>query len=145
MRSGRIVVGYGLVHEIADVIAVLLQLIEGRLDRLIDGLLDVPAHVLDLVHALDPSLVVMVGNKDGRHVEARPIERGSFAQFLHDLHHDSLSVTLVSGLIGLGKVKPHSLRVLLAQRLHDVQRALAKGLTDRIEEDEDEIDEIAQP
>ena len=145
MRPCRVVVRYGPVHEIPDVVAVLFQLIEGRLDGLVDRLLDVPAHVLDLVDALDPPLVGVVRDEDGGHVEAGAIERRPLAQLLHDLHHDPLSVAFVAGLIGLREIKPHSLRMFLAQGLHDVQGAFAQRLADRIKEHEDEVYEVSQP
>ena len=109
---GGVVLGDRLVHQRADVVAILLQLIECRLYRLIDRLFNVATNVLNLIHALRPRFLSR--DEDGGHVEAGAIQRGPFAQFLHDLHHDALTIALVSGLVGLGKVEAHPLRVLLA-------------------------------
>ena len=72
--------------------------------------------------------LIRIRNKYSRHIKPRPVQRGPLAQLLYDLHHDPLSVALVTRLVGLGQVESHSLRVLGAQRLNDVQGAFTQGL-----------------
>jgi hypothetical protein len=75
--------------------------------------------------------LVGIRDVDGRHVESGPVESRPLAEFLDDLHHHPLTVGLVAGLISLGQVEPHPIGVLLAQRLHDVQRAFTQSLKNK--------------
>ena len=79
-----------------DLVAILLERVECVLDGLVDGLLDGVADLGDLVDA--PHVPGGVGDADGRHVEAGPVEPGPLAQLLDNLHHDPLPVALISHL-----------------------------------------------
>ena len=88
------------------------------MDGLVDGLLYVAAHVVNLIDTAHR--FVGIGYVDGGHVETCAIESGSFAQLLDDLHHDPLSVGFMTSLISLGQVEANFLRVLFAQSFYDV-------------------------
>ena len=79
------------------------------------------------------------------HVEPCFVESWSLAKFLNNLHHDSLSVRLVTGLVSLAQVEPHPLRMFGRDLLHDVQCSLAQSLTNGVEEDKDQVTEIREP
>ena len=83
-----------------------------------------------MAHILQTRFVhlVGIGDVDGRHVEASPVEAGPLAELLNDLHHDPLAVGLVASLISLGQVEAHPVGVFQAQALHDVQGPLAQRL-----------------
>ena len=61
-------------------IAVPLQAVQSVLDRLLNRLLNVFAHFVNLVDASDRP--VRVGDVDGWHVKASPVQSRSLAQFL---------------------------------------------------------------
>lgn len=61
-------------------IAVPLQAVQSVLDRLLNRLLNVFAHFVNLVDASDR--LVRVGDVDGWHVKASPVQSRSLAQFL---------------------------------------------------------------
>lgn len=53
-----------------------------------------------------------------------------------------LSVRLSPGLVSLAQVKVKSIPVFLIQALHNVEGALAQGLTHGVKEDQDQVTEI---
>lgn len=108
---------------LADELTVLLQRVEGILDRLVDGFLDGATHLLNLIHTAAglrggtvskvieltvsrelciiystiqlqcSSYLVGIRNIDGGHVETTFVESWSLAELLHYLHHYSLRKT----------------------------------------------------
>lgn len=54
-----------------------------------------------------------------------------------------LSVRLSPGLVSLAQVKMQSIPVFLIQALHDVEGALAQGLTHGVKENQDQVTEVA--
>ena len=69
-----------LINKGSDVVTVSLQAVQRVLDCLLDRLLNVLAHFVDLVHA--PDWLIGIGYVDGWHVEASPVQAGPLAQLL---------------------------------------------------------------
>ena len=80
-----------------------MYILATHLDGLVDGFLYVAAHVVNLIDTAHR--FVGIGYVDGGHVKACTIEAGPLAQLLDDLHHDPLSIGLMTGLISLGQVE----------------------------------------
>jgi hypothetical protein len=48
----------------------------------------------------------------------------------------------VAGLVSLAEVKAHPVRMFLVQLLHQIERALAQGLANRVEEHKDQVRKV---
>lgn len=64
--------------------------------------------------------LVGVGNKYGGHLESGSIQGWSFAELLHDLHHDSLSIGFVSGFVRFRQIESHAFGMFGTQGFHDI-------------------------
>lgn len=113
--------------------------------------------------------LLWVGDVNCRHLKTTFVEPWTATQFLDDLHHHPLqvqsrqrrqrrltwkqtkpwegrnvkstrlSVGFVAGFVGLAEVEKQLVSALLAQLLHDVEGALAEGLTHRVEEHKHQV------
>jgi hypothetical protein len=133
-----------VVDDLDDAVGVLLEAVERVLDGLLDRPLDDLAHIFDLVHT-SGLLLLQGGDEDGEHLEAGLVEAWAFAQLLHDLHEHLLAVGVAARLVRLRQEEVDLVAMVLVQLLDNVECALTQCLTDRVEVDEDEVGNVAEP
>ena len=91
-----------------------------------------------MLYAINPNITyrfIWIRDINCWHVKSSLVKPWSLAQLLHNLHHHSLTVRLVTCLVRLAQVEPHPLGMFRGDLLHNVQCSLAQSLANGVEED----------
>ena len=91
------------------------------------------------------NLLLQSRHKNSEHIETGLVKTRPFAQLLHDLHEHFLSIDIATGLVRLGQAESNLVAVRHIELLDNVERAFAQRLSDRIEEDKNEVGNVAEP